>query len=387
MDEATYGVKDGEHIPGETVHRYLTDVAKKTGVFERTRFGQKLESVTARDGDQWTLQVSDRKCKTQTIHTKKLIVATGLTSTPNMPRLPGQESFDGPIFHTKDFNRQRHTLDTAKHVVIAGGSKSAYDVAWAYCKAGAQVDIVIRPDGNGPVWMSPALVTPLKRPLECLLHTRALSWFSPCPFGDEDGWVKTRRWLHSTWLGRAITNVFWKSIASDVLASTGWDRHPETKKLTPWNTTFWTGTALGILNYDGDWMELVRTGKVRVNTVDITKIGSKKVYLGDGTALGADVLVCATGWLKEPSVKFLDITGADCELGLSFSEKEQERLKSEADDKVLKMFPRLKDQPEIGPLWKEKKPYRLYRFMVPPGFVEKRNIAFAGQVSTLSNPA
>lgn len=148
MDEATYGVKDREHIPGMTLHRYLTDFAKQHGVYERTRFNHKLESVTPTSDESWILEVNANG-KPQSIHSKKLILATGLTSMPNMPKYKGEESFGAPLFHAKDFHAQRATLKTSKNAVIIGGAKSAYDVAWAYCDAGVQVDLVIRPNGNG----------------------------------------------------------------------------------------------------------------------------------------------------------------------------------------------------------------------------------------------
>jgi hypothetical protein len=302
-----------------------------------------------------------------------------------MPSLRGAENFQGPFFHTRDFHEHRETIGTAKKVTIIGGSKSAYDFAWAYAKAGASVDIVLRPDGNGPVWMSPALVTPLKRPLECLLHTRALSWFSPCPFGDEDGWTKIRNFLHGTWIGRKITDVFWAIIRNDVETLSGWDKHPEFVKLKPWQSTFWTGTALGIFNYEGEWVDLVKEGKVRVHIGDVDHLSRKKMHLVNGDTLEADIVICATGWLKEPSVKFLNFEGVDLEL--LRSSEEAERFRAKADAEIFMRYPRLKEQPEVGRVWKEKEPFRLYRFMVPPNYVQKRSIAFAGQISTLSNPA
>jgi cation diffusion facilitator CzcD-associated flavoprotein CzcO len=38
MDSKTYGVQPGQHIPGETVHRYLNDFATKFGILRRVRF-------------------------------------------------------------------------------------------------------------------------------------------------------------------------------------------------------------------------------------------------------------------------------------------------------------------------------------------------------------
>jgi hypothetical protein len=179
-----------------------------------------------------------------------------------------------------------------------------------------------------------------------------------------------------------MANIFWKIIASDVTGLTGWDKHPATAKLKPWNTTFWTGTALGILNYSGDFMELVRNGKVRVHIADVDRLSEKRVHLADGNVLDAEVIVCATGWKNDP---VLDKVHAGGTSALSF--EDVGTLRIQADKEILEMYPRLRDQPNIGALRAEQDEALLYRFIVPPSLVQRRNIAMAGQVSTLSTTA
>ena len=139
----------GEHIPGTVLHRYLTDFAKRFGVFQRTRFDTKVESLEPiQDG--WKLTTTSGKGP-DTLETKKIIIATGLTSQPNFPQYPGAETFDAPYFHAKEFCRNGETVKTANEVVVVGGAKSAYDVAYAYAVEGVKVHLVIRENGNGPV--------------------------------------------------------------------------------------------------------------------------------------------------------------------------------------------------------------------------------------------
>jgi hypothetical protein len=75
--------------------------------------------------------------------------------------------------------------------------------------SGATVDLIIRPDSNGPVWIAPRLVTPLKQRIDTILNVRALSWFSPCPWGHEDGYGSIRSFLERTSIGRAVVKGFW----------------------------------------------------------------------------------------------------------------------------------------------------------------------------------
>lgn len=193
MTPEVYGVQPGEHIPGEVLHRYLTDFAKKFGIFSRTQLNTKIESIEAtQDGYRVIASTGSGE---QVLQTKKIIVASGLTSEPNFPQYPGKESFGAPFFHAKDFHENRSTVKTAENVVIVGGGKSAYDITYAYAEAGAHVDMVIRQNGKGPIYISKPWVMGGKSRLEKLLSTRWMTWFSPCPFGGVDGYQWFRRFL------------------------------------------------------------------------------------------------------------------------------------------------------------------------------------------------
>lgn len=375
-----YGVQPGEHIPGTVIHRYLTDFAKKFGVLTRTRFNTRVESIAPTQDKRWTVTTTSNGAK-QTIEARKIIVATGLTSQPNIPQYAGAETFGAPYFHTKEFCRNSSTVDKAENVVIVGGAKSAMDVAFPYAAAGSHVDMVIRPNGNGPVWISYPWVMGGKKRLELLLSIRWMTWFSPCPFGGVAGWQWARNLLHGTAIGRFIVDKFWAGLGGEVVEVNGYAKHPELKKLQPWNSAFWIGSALGIHNYDQDLFEMVKHGKINVHIANVDHLSEKTVHLDDGTELKTDVLVCATGWLKESSIKFLDFGTAG--IGLPQTLAEQTRLSTDADEKILQLYPRLRDQPSLN--FKPKSdPYRLYRFIVPPSRIEDRNIAFAGLISTVS---
>lgn len=193
MSTEVYGVKPGEHIPGEVLHRYLTDFAKKFGMFSRTRFNTKVVSIEAtQDGYRVAVSASNGD---QVLETKKIIIATGLTTEPNMPQYPGKEDFGGPYFHAKDFRSNGSTVKSAEHVVVVGAGKSAFDVAYAYADAGVHVDMVVRKEGKGPVYISKPWVMGGKSRLEKLISVRWMTFFSPCPFAGIDGYQWIRNFL------------------------------------------------------------------------------------------------------------------------------------------------------------------------------------------------
>jgi hypothetical protein len=126
---------------------------------------------------------------------------------------------------------------------------------------------------------------------------------------------------------------------------------------------------------------MVKQGKIRVHIQNIDQLKGKDVILDDGTVLHADVMICSTGWKKESSLKISGLEEAG--LSLPVSEKALAQLNEEADQKVLSMFPILKDQPKLRFEEKRGEPLRFYRFAVPPTMVAKRNLAFAGMISTV----
>ena len=381
----SFGVGAGEHIPGAVVHNYLTSYAKKFGVFSRARFNTKVESVAQGEKGGWELRLTNvLDGKPANIKTERLVVATGLTTEPNMPVLRGADVFDAPILHAVDFAQHSELTKTAKKVVVLGGAKSAWDVAYAFASTGAEVDMVVRQSGKGPVWMAPAYVTPFKRLLEGLVTTRFITWMSPCIWGDEDGYGRIRSFLHQTRFGRWIVDKFWWVLENDVVQLNGYDSHPDLKTIKPWYSAFYVGNGLSIFNYPTDPLDMVRQGKIRTHVGDVDSLSPGSVNLSSGETIKTDALLCATGWRHRPEIDWIGMTYE--ELGLPHRSSDPEPLSAEANAGILRQFPRLKRQPRVGHRDPEgiDRPFRLYRFMVPPSFAEERSIAFVGMMKCLA---
>ncbi|KAL2139039.1 hypothetical protein VTI28DRAFT_5877 [Corynascus sepedonium] len=431
MSTTRFNVTAGSHIPGEVIHEYLKAYAAEFGLTEHIRLRTSVlsaEHVDEAEGG-WILTVASAATDGESgrqetrVKVRRLIVATGLSSEAYLPHFDGQETFGGRIFHGKHFQQNRDTLKTAKSVVIFGGTKFAWDAAYAYATAGVETHMVIRSSGHGPCWMSPPYVTPLKRWIEKLAHIRALTWFSPCIWGSVDGYVWIRNFLHRTALGRKIVDIFWSILGSDVISLNKYDSHPETAKLKPWLSAMFVGTSFSILNYESDFFQLVKDGRIRVHISEITHLSPGKVHLSDGVQLVADVLLAHTGWKHVPPLRFLP-EGIDKELGIphvSDNDNNDRTLPSAPDDlacepgvieradsQILALFPRLRNEPvwnrAYTPLEDQKgisiraeataepphstrlTPFVLHRFIVPPSgrLLRARDIAFVGMVTNFS---
>lgn len=408
MDEAKFGVKKGEHVPAEKMTEYLRAFAKENGISDCVRLNTKVEVVEQVEGG-WKLHCrstaadADLDAKPFTISTAKLILSTGLTNEPFMPRYPTSPSFTPTVIHSNDF--PAHFSDIVKpgtHTLVIGGGKSAWDIAYACAtQPSSSATMLIRPSGNGPVWMSPSHVTPLGLWLEKLVFTRFFGLMSPCPWAESSGFEGWMRWFfHGTWLGRKVMSAFWGILSDDVIQLNKLNEHPEMKKLRPWRDAFEVGNALSILNYPTNFFDLVRDGKIKIVVDEVDKLGEgKEILLKKGQKLEADAVVCATGWQLGGSLKFKP-EGLEEELGLPTKRHpdiDDIALVKKAENELYNRYPFLKTRdtsrvhhpdpdlrhtPTADP---NQQPYRLYRFLVPPSDLERRSIGFAGALMSLGN--
>ncbi|KAI0454134.1 hypothetical protein F5B21DRAFT_258075 [Xylaria acuta] len=421
MSSDKFDVKAGEHMKGTALNSYLKAYAEYTGIAGLVRFNHKVLSAEHRDTHDggWVLTITAPGKGEKKALARHLILATGMTSQTFLPHFDGQEDFEdagGRIFHAKHFNENSDTLKTAQAVTIFGATKSGWDAVYAYATAGVKVNWVIRSRGHGPCWITSPYATPLKLRAEKLANTRFVTWFSPCIWGEADGYGWIRRFFHNTVVGRFLVNKLYNTIAGEVLETNNYDAHPDTAKLKPWTDFMFTADSIGTLNYDRDIFPLVKSDLVNVHIGEIDHLSAGKAHLADGTTFASDVLFASTGWKHVPSIKFLP-EGIEAELGIPHEPTidssapaqdlaNQQSLIEAADREILQRFPRLRDQPvwnaHYKPMTDQKgidggaqevtpytllTPYMLHRFMVPASarFLRTRDIAFTGMMSNFSN--
>ena len=90
---------------------------------------------------EWTVVV-DRDGDEVTLKPKQLILATGMSAVPNLPKLPGQDIFRGEQQHSSQHPGPDAYKD--KKVVVVGSNNSAHDICAALWEAGSDVTMVQR---------------------------------------------------------------------------------------------------------------------------------------------------------------------------------------------------------------------------------------------------
>ncbi|MCJ1450700.1 hypothetical protein MMC28_001033 [Mycoblastus sanguinarius] len=420
MDES-FGVKKEEHIPGEVIYEYLQRYAEKFDLTRRIEFWTKVK-VAEKVEEGWKLDLETAASPLEKkegerrphhlpvirkIFCAKLIVATGLTSTPASINIRGSEQFDAPIVNFGDYARESPQLYENKSietVTVYGGGKASYDIVYLMSTYGKRVNWIIRASGHGPTYMVPShvYIGPFRCWFEKVTTTRPLTWFSPCVWGDADGFSFVRNFLHCTTWGRWVVDTFWAKIGSDLITQTGIAEHEETKKLIPDQPPFWYGVSLSILNYPSDIYGFVRSGQVKVLRKDVKCLeGEKRIRFEDGTTVQTDALICSMGWKFRPTIEFRP-KEIHAELGVpsaDYTPTQREmwdKLEARADVEVFERFPKLLNGPKMDQdslmvednlphadfknfPRKEVSPWRLFRGIAPPALLT-RDIVFLGMV-------
>ncbi|MGL6181424.1 MAG: NAD(P)/FAD-dependent oxidoreductase [Aestuariivirga sp.] len=114
-----------------------------TKVMELNYWGSTVCEKASYDPEkkEWTVEVV-RNGQPVTLRPKQLVLATGMSSFPNIPKDPGHETFLGEIQHSSQ--HPGPDAYAGKKVVVIGSNNSAHDICAALWEAGADVTMVQR---------------------------------------------------------------------------------------------------------------------------------------------------------------------------------------------------------------------------------------------------
>jgi cation diffusion facilitator CzcD-associated flavoprotein CzcO len=135
--------------PGEEIRKYLEAVAHRHRLEAITRFGQEVVSCRFLNG-RWELQTADGGHDSAEV----VIAATGVLHHPNLPDIPGLESFRGAAFHSA---RWDHSVPIeGRRIGIVGTGSTATQITGAVVDRVAHLSLFqrtaqwIMPQQNAP---------------------------------------------------------------------------------------------------------------------------------------------------------------------------------------------------------------------------------------------
>lgn len=280
------------YATGPDVQDYFQFVTEKYGITPFIRFNTEVTGLDWSDStSKWTVTLGDGSSETFDV----VIAASGVLHHPNVPRIEGLESFEGPAFHTARWDDDA-PIDGAKVGLIGSGS------------TGIQI------------------VTAINKRVEKLVHfQRSPQWVMPVPYfqySDEEREAFRRDpalidaiRFSDEYIGNvrrftdAITDIdgpqmqMIEDICRDYFEQS--IRDPQLKeKLRPNYRA-----ACKRLIYSWCYYDEVQHPAVFVETGKIARVEPKGVRMADGTFHELDTLVLATGFQADKFIRPAGVTG------------------------------------------------------------------------------
>ena len=217
----------------------------------------------------------------RTLRPKHIVMATGVSGTPNIAKIAGIENFAGPVLHSGQFAAGKEWA--GRSVVVFGTGTSAHDICQELQAAGSQVTMVQR---------SPTMV----------VNVEPAQLYDKTYLGDGPG-IEVRDILNSG-VPLPVMKAAHRLITDEVkqldaplltrLERAGF-RLEFGEDGTGWPLKF--RTRGGGYYFNVGCAELIADGQIRlIQATDISGIASDGLRLKNGSALPADLLVLATGY-------------------------------------------------------------------------------------------
>lgn len=95
-------------------------------------------------GAEWNVTVSRGNGTQRTLHPRHVVWCTGHSGEALVPSFPGQESFQGTVYHGSQHRDASDFNVRGKKVVVVGTGNSGHDIAQNYYENGADVTMLQR---------------------------------------------------------------------------------------------------------------------------------------------------------------------------------------------------------------------------------------------------
>lgn len=336
---------------------------------ERIQFGTKVKSIEKADG-LWVISCSNNNNdESMLISATKLMIANGQDSKPNMPDIPGKDTFGGVVLHSIDFGESDIIASkTLKNIVVIGGGKSSADMIYELVKAGKTVSWIIRTTGKGAGFFAPLdRKTPYKNVGEAA-QTRLMASLQPSILNRDSWWT----WFwHTTRIGSSFIRSLFSLVDKSTRTRANYKGRKSTKgfeKLEYDTELFWQNGTGGALHHADFWPLVAEN--VTVYRDDVEYLSHKTVHLSNGEQFPCDAVLCGTGW--SPGLDFfspellmeLDLPHNPADEPQEITAK-WKKMMLEADEKIIQKYLLLANPPPHPHQHILTTPYRLWNGIAP----------------------
>lgn len=273
---------------------YIEDVVERNELRGRIRFGAE---VVGAEFDESTGRWRVSTASGQSYDAQFLVPATGQLSIPQLPRIDGLDSFEGPAFHSAQWD---HSVDlTGKTVAVIGTGASAIQIIPRIQPIVRELLVLQR---SAP-YLLPRMDSEygprhhtLFRRFPVVQQAERFFWFL---FGEF--------WTFAILGNRAVTAMFRAS-------ATGLrNKQVKDKTLRAKLTPDYPMGCKRVL-FSSDYYPAMAAANVRLETAGIDAITPAGVRTADGVDHEVDVLLYGTGFATQELLAAIDIRGLGGEL-------------------------------------------------------------------------
>jgi cation diffusion facilitator CzcD-associated flavoprotein CzcO len=266
------GIADGDHI-----REYVTDTARKHGIYEHIRFDRHVRSAQWNSAtDTWTVVADDGPA----YQGRFIFFATGYYNYDEgyTPGFPGIEQFGGEVIHPQHWPTQ---LDyTGKTIVVIGSGATAITLVPSLAdRAGKVIMLQRTPSYIGSFPRIDAISQAMRKVLST--HAFHAATRFRMALQEAFGWFLARK-------APAVMKYIFRRMQTKRLPD-GYDIGTHfNPPYQPWDQRI-------CLAADGDLFDAINDGSVEVVTDHIDRFDADGIALRSGRHLDADIVVTATG--------------------------------------------------------------------------------------------
>ena len=275
----------------EEILGYIERTATERGVTDRVRTGvEVVEAAYDAATCSWLLTTATG----ESISTDVLISAVGQLSRPSIPHLPGIDTFEGPAFHSAEWD---HSVDLrGKRIAVLGTGASAIQFVPAIQPEAGHLTVFQR---------SAPYVVPKPDREYTRTHTRLFDRYPRTQaFGRNLTWVLSEQLNKSLAEGHPVKKMMELAWRTQLRLQV---RDPELRaRLVP-------DYPLGCkrLLFSNEWYPALVQPNVEVVTEPVTEVLPHGVRSGDGRVHEVDVIIYGTGFAATEFLAPMAITGVD----------------------------------------------------------------------------
>jgi 4-hydroxyacetophenone monooxygenase len=286
---------------------YLAGVAERHQILGGIRFGTEVVSATYdAAAHRWEVVARGSDGTTLTYLADVVISSVGQLNRPQIPAVPGLETFPGPAFHSAHW---RHDVDLAgKRVGVVGTGASAMQVVPEI--AGTPAELVVFQ--RSPQWVAPNANYLRSVPEATRLLMDQVPYYAT--------WYRMRLlWMFNDKLHPSLqVDPDWPHPERAVNATndkhrqffTGYIREQIAGREDLWDKVLPSYPPYGKrILMDNNWYRTIARDDVRLVADDVKRIDGDTVVTADGGRHQLDVLVFATGFQSKRMLWPMEVRG------------------------------------------------------------------------------